>query len=180
MTLKQETIKDAPYLGRYTPYWVIPGLLISLLVFWIFLFWFDVVVLCQFRASNKGIELNFCSPQDIAKTTPAKQLNMPDSYFKAGEYEKVINLLEASILALKETGKRDALLADNLQRVGKCYLMLGKYDKAEPYYHEAIAIYSELSNAPKIAQNQANKDYATVLKHLQLIEQNQTVKNKED
>lgn len=86
-------------------------------------------------------------------------------YFISGQYEKAIPLLEFGVKAYRDSGGReDTYLADNLQHIGKCYLKLGKYAQAEPYYKEALEIY-ERFGLERTMMSEAVRDYATVLRN---------------
>lgn len=86
------------------------------------------------------------------------------SYFKAGQYDKAIPLLEFSAKAFRESSKPDTLLADQLQHLGKCYKMLGQYDKAIPYYKEAYEIYRKYGIYKGGLMPECIRDYAEVLR----------------
>ncbi|HEY9786188.1 MAG TPA: serine/threonine-protein kinase [Candidatus Obscuribacterales bacterium] len=67
------------------------------------------------------------------------------TYFQKGEYKKAIPLLEFGLARYRERTDwaGQALLADNLQNVGDCYLHLKEYAKALPYFEESMGIYSQ-------------------------------------
>ncbi|HEY9789993.1 MAG TPA: tetratricopeptide repeat protein, partial [Candidatus Obscuribacterales bacterium] len=54
-------------------------------------------------------------------------------------------------------------LADQTQHIGKCYLGLHQYAKAQPYYREALRLYK---NDRGGLMGEAVSDYATVLRRL--------------
>lgn len=129
----------------------------------------------------------FLSPPDLSH--PASILNpfndaqklddLSFRYFTSGQYERAIPLLEFGIKTYKERGRGDTYLADNLQHIGKCYLMLGKYEQAVPYYEKALAIYRRYGNYPGSQRPEAISDYDTVLKKLkELNERNNSGENK--
>ena len=163
------------------PYWIFPSLIFSTVIFTVGIFWFCTVVLNQLSSSNKPIDLNYVPAKELARASGSKEATAPDAYIKAGQYQKAINLLEPSIRVLRTTGKEDGLLADNLQAVGKCYLMLKNYYQAEGYYREALAIYDKLGNSyPRKLRKEAEHDYASVLKHLGQTERAKQFETKED
>jgi tetratricopeptide (TPR) repeat protein len=163
------------------PYWLFPSVILSAVIFTIGLFWFSTVVLNQFSNANRGIDLSYTPAKEIARLQGKSAVPVPDTYMKAGEYQKALALLEPSIRILKATGKQDALLADNLQAAGKCYFMLNKYVEAEQYYREAINIYDKLgSTYPRKLRREAERDYAAVLKRLGQNEQARQFETRED
>jgi serine/threonine protein kinase len=93
-------------------------------------------------------------------------------YFSHGDYERAIPLLEFGIKTYQENGRKlgrggeDNYLADNYQHIGKCYLMLKKYDQAAPYYRRALAIYQKLGKSRAQLMAEAVQDYAEVLRQL--------------
>ena len=88
-------------------------------------------------------------------------------YFSTGQYEKAIPLLQFGVQAYKDGGgKEDSYLADNLQHIGKCFLKLGKYTEAAPYYEDAMRIYRKFGNYRGSLMPECFVDYSEVLKHL--------------
>jgi len=93
-------------------------------------------------------------------------------YFVTGDYERAIPLLEFGIKTYKENGKRlgygreDTYLGDNYQHIGKCYMMLKRYQEAVPYYQKALAVYRKFGNYQGSLMAEAVRDYATVLTQL--------------
>lgn len=174
-------MEDSDSRKQNMPKWVFPGVMISLCVFLVALFWFYAEGLNQFRSSNKQIVLTYTPAKEIAREqAAAHDTALPARYIKAGKYPQAIALLEESIKTLRATGKEDALLADNLQEVGKCYVALGKYAQAEPYYRDAVRIYARLGNYPPKLRKAAEQDYAAVLKHLGQVDYAKPFESKED
>lgn len=72
--------------------------------------------------------------------------NLSFQYFNAKEYGKAAALLEFGISTYKENGSRmpnngeTSYLADNLQHLGKCYLMMDEPEKAVKPYRDALRI----------------------------------------
>lgn len=63
-------------------------------------------------------------------------------YYSQGKYDKAIKLLEFGVLNYREKGgQKTPYLADNLQHIGECYMLMHQYDKALPRYEEAYKIY---------------------------------------
>ena len=146
--------------------WIFPGLTISLLIFAAGLFWFGVVVLKQFQTSNKELSFSLASPRWVAKSQGLSNDPLLNRYIKEGQYQRVIDLLKPRIQELKDSGKEDSLLADHLLEVGKCYLTLGQYTEAQPYYRQALSIYNKLGQYQGSRIGLARRQYADVLKHL--------------
>jgi tetratricopeptide (TPR) repeat protein len=166
---------------RSLPSWVFPGFILTAGVVLIGLFWFYAVVLNQFRNSNQEIDLNYVPAKQMVNPQAPAKASSPKSYIESGQYQKAIDLLEASIRTLRATGKEDSLLADNLQEVGKCYLMLNRYPQAEEDYREALRIYDKLGNSyPRKLRREAEQQYALVLKRLGQSEKAKQFESKED
>lgn len=98
-------------------------------------------------------------------------------YFVSGQYDQAAPLLqfgvatyEKKIAQMKAEGKdvrrEEALLADNLQHLGKCYMMMEQYEKAAPYYERALEIYDKFGMYTGSMMPEAIRDYGTVLKKL--------------
>jgi tetratricopeptide (TPR) repeat protein len=90
-------------------------------------------------------------------------------YFNAGQYEKVIPLLEFGLTTYKTRGGKDnGWAADNMEHIGKCYARLGKYGEAEKWYKKALEIYDKngYGNKPPSVRPQAVQDYADLLRKL--------------
>jgi len=96
------------------------------------------------------------------------------TYFRKGDYERAIPLLEFGVKTYVENGKHiqggngaeDIYLAENLSHIGKCYAMLHKYDKAAENYHKALMIYSQFGRYAGGTMPESVNEYAQVLKEL--------------
>lgn len=95
------------------------------------------------------------------------------SYFMKGDYERAIPLLEFGINTYKKngrtkvgSGREDNYLAENLAHIGTCYLKLHKYDKAIPYYRDALKLFQQWGNYPGGLMTPTVNEYAEVLRAL--------------
>jgi serine/threonine protein kinase len=89
-------------------------------------------------------------------------------YFNAGQYDKVIPLLEFGLTTYKTRGLDNVWAADNTEHIGRCYARLGKLQEAEKYYKKALAIYDKdgINNKPPSIRPQAVRDYVDLLNRL--------------
>jgi hypothetical protein len=143
-----------------------PGLAISALVIGAGICWFGVVTVNQFCDTSRKIDM--FSPKSVTQIEKGSTDTQIDKYFQAAQYERVIQALNPRIEAFKKFGKADdPFLANSELRVGKCYLMMGKYAEAKASYEDAIAIYTKLGNYKGSPLGDAQKDYDIVVKHLQ-------------
>lgn len=83
-------------------------------------------------------------------------------YFSRGEYAKAIPLLQFGLEVYKDN---DSYRADNYNHLGKCFLMLKQYDRAVPFYQNALRLYQQWDGR-RTMMPEAIKDYGEVLKQL--------------
>ena len=85
-----------------------------------------------------------------------------------GQYDKAIDLLMFNLHTYKLDGnsKHESYLADCTQHVGQCYLLKKDYAAAQPYYRDALKIYSKWGGYPGGGMWEAVNDYAKVLQGL--------------
>lgn len=95
------------------------------------------------------------------------------SYYVKGDYARAIPLLEFGVNTYKKNGKtkvgngrEDNYLAENLAHIGECYLKLGKFSQAVPYYRDSLKIFQQWGNYPGGMMGQAVTQYAEVLRGL--------------
>lgn len=124
---------------------------------------FDAVDLTVRRSADPGLKNVASLPQDSTWDT---YVNVGERSYQNGDYVEAEELLSQAVQEAESFGEADARLSRSMTSLGKCYLDLSWWEKAESLFNRALKLREKVAGL-------ASPEVAEVSQYLGLLKQHQ-------